>query len=217
MIDINKFLESVDKFDDYESRTNFFALSQKLMNNGYETEGLLLILATWNFAVFRYAVKKFDTDSFTELMQKIEPLLQKFYDKDFKTINFDDYREDIENIYTPLSEIKGIQYTGATKLMHLKCPNVFIIWDAYIRGSKPMYHYQEIPAIKNKLIVIKPYGKSAADYFEFLKDMQRTFGNLPFKQDDKTLAKAIDEYNYVNITLPYQQIEKQIRDSKKNK
>ena len=48
-----------------------------------------------------------------------------------------------------------------------------------------------------------------------IKDMQEKFRDSDFKENGKTLAKAIDEFNYVNITLPIQNIEKEIKKSKK--
>ena len=67
--------------------------------------------------------------------------------------------------------------------MHLTIPEVFIMWDAYIR---------------------KAYGfkkGDSEDYFNFLKKMQVEFKDIK-KDKDRTLAKCIDEYNYVKFTLP---------------
>ena len=38
--------------------------------------------------------------------------------------------------------------------------------------------------------------------------MQGLFKNVKWEDNKKTLAKAIDEYNFVTVTLPIQNIEK---------
>ena len=69
------------------------------------------------------------------------------------------------------------------ELMHLTIPEVFIIWDAHIR---------------------KAWGFKKGDaenYFNFLKKMQQEIKGIK-KEKRETLAKCIDEYNYVKFTLP---------------
>jgi len=63
------------------------------------------------------------------------------------------------------------------------------MWDGYI---KKHYGFRE---------------GAANDYVNLLKKMQEMFKDVKWEQGDKTLAKAIDEYNYVVITLP--ELEKQ--------
>ena len=41
--------------------------------------------------------------------------------------------------------------------------------------------------------------------------MQKLFKNINFQNERKTFAKAIDEFNYVNITLPIQEMGKKRR------
>ena len=137
MIDIQSFNKSTDEFDQREKRTNFFSLAKNLIDNGFETEGLLLILTTWNFAIFRYAVKTFDIDNFSTTLGNLKQNFDKFIGQDFQSINLDNYKSDIKKIYSDLSKIKCVEYTSTPKLMHLKSPTVFVMWDAYIPGNKP--------------------------------------------------------------------------------
>jgi hypothetical protein len=44
-------------------------------------------------------------------------------------------------------------------------------------------------------------GKEPKDYVIFLKKMQADFGTIDWK-GNRTLAKVIDEYNYVTYTKP---------------
>lgn len=215
MISQNFFEESINKFDVLESRTDFFTLARNLISYGFEKEGLLLILATWNFAAFRYAVKDFDIEGFSNIISDLRPMFEHFKEKQLQNIIFDDYYQDVENIFDTLAKIKGIEFTGASKLMHLINPDVFVMWDGYIRGEKPQKHYKELFVFKNGDFQFKKYAKSGEGYITFINDMKEKFIHLrPPK--NKSLAKSIDEFNYVNITLEYQKIEKNIKSNKKN-
>jgi hypothetical protein len=174
-----------NEFKELEGRGTFYDIALNLLNKGFEIEAFFLILATWNFAMFRYVVKEFDINSFKEIIKKkCNPIFEKLRDKELKTVNFDEIEKEVKEIYTILSDIKGVKYTGASKLMHLKNPNLFIMWDSYIKRN---YGF---------------YKGTAEDYINFLKKMQDMFKGVAWNNKNKTLAKAIDEYNYVTITLP---------------
>lgn len=57
---------------------------------------------------------------------------KEFEEKDIKTINFDEFLgEKTTEIYNALStQVKSV---GATKIMHLRVPQVFVLWDTRIR------------------------------------------------------------------------------------
>ena len=90
----------------------------------------------------------------------------------------------VKEIYSKFSKIKGVQYTGASKVMHLLNRELFVMWDKDIRRT---YGFD---------------NDDAADYFGFLKIMQKKFKDVIWETPDKTFAKAIDEYNQVTITIP---------------
>ena len=178
------FDDTISRFEKLEKRGSFYPMFLNLIEKGFRVEAFLFILSTWNFASFRYAMKEFDVNDFKNTIKQLDPHFNKFRNKDFKKINLDDYKKDIIYIFNILSKIKGIQATGSSKLIHLTVPSVFVMWDGYIRK-----HYN----FKNG---------NAEDYFNFLKKMQKEFSNTKFLNKDRTFAKAIDQYNYVKITLP---------------
>jgi len=92
----------------------------------------------------------------------------------------------------------------------LRNRELFTMWDEYIRGSdsRPRKSYEQLDIVKRGNWAIKRYGTSADDYLQFLEDMQNRFAGVSFRENKKTFAKAIDEFNYVNITLPMQRAEK---------
>lgn len=214
MIQQSTFEKTLEEFDLRESRSDFFGLASKLMRDGYKIEAYLLLLATWNFARFRYAVKDFNVDTFTETVQKLEPDFESLAHLTIATANLDVHRHQITSIFKTLSQIRGVEYTGAPKLMHLRNPAFFVMWDEYIRGEKPKKLYARLPIVQSGDWVFCRYAKSSDSYFEFLKDMQARFSHLTTLDQRKTLAKAIDEFNYVSITLPIQQWEKQRKKAK---
>jgi len=100
----------------------------------------------------------------------------------FQSTNFDEIKEIVEHIYMILSAVKGVEYTGASKVMHLLNRNLFVMWDGYIRDE-----YE--------------YGDTGEDYVDFLKQMQEKFKDIDWDMPDKSFTKVIDEYNYVTISL----------------
>lgn len=192
-VSLEELKEKCVQFKRLEDRSDFYDLSMNLIDKGFEIEAFLLILSTWNSAIFRYVVNHFDIGGFKNTIEKeCNPIFEKLKYKDIQLVNLDEIKEDIEILYNTLSKLEGVKYTGASKILHLKIPRLFIMWDSYI---KKYYKFEK---------------GTANDYFNFLKKMQETFKDVEWKQEDKTLAKAIDEYNYVTITIPE-------REKKKNK
>jgi hypothetical protein len=208
MIVNQTFRDAVLRYEAEESRGSFYDVAVNLHNKGLTVEAYLLLLATWNFASFRYAVTSFDLVSFGHTVDSLEKHFQRLDGKNIRTADFGSLHEDISAIYDALSQIKGIQYTGAPKLMHLRNRELFVMWDAYIRGLKPRKAYERLDVVKHGDWEVKKYGSSADDYVQYLKDMQKRFAGVSFGDERKTFAKAIDEFNYVSITLPIQRAER---------
>ena len=170
------------KFSKKELRNDFYPLFLNLMKGGYEIEAFILILSTWNFGRFRFVVTHFELDKFKKNLKKLEYLLKKFKNLDFRTINFDRYEKEIKKIFKTLMDIKGIEKTGTSKLMHIRIPKVFVMWDSYIRNY---YGFDR---------------GDADDYFNFLKKMQDKFKDYQVPSAERTFVKYIDEHNYKTIT-----------------
>jgi len=171
------------KFSKKELRRDFYPMFLDLIEKGFKIESLLLMLATWNFANFRYAIKGFNLYKFKKTIEDLTPLFNKFQKEDFKTIDFGKYSKDIKKIYKKLSNLKGVQKTGASKIMHLLAPKVFVMWDSYIRN-----HYD--------------FKKGDAnEYLKFLELMRKKFSCVK-NSEGRTIPKLIDEHNYKTITEP---------------
>jgi len=195
MISQKEFEKKCSEFNIIEPRWGVYDRSLNLIANNYRTEGALLLNAVWNIATFRYYSNKFDVASFDDAISKVYPIIQGI-DKKFENADFKKLEPEINKTYTPLSNIGGVDYTGATKIMHLFKPDLFVLWDQYIREK----------------YLGKTKQNSVNDYIMFLEKMQKEFGHLK-APDGKTLPKAIDEYNYVVISVPA--VDKAKKDRKK--
>ena len=209
MIQQSVFEEALKEYDRQVGRADsFFALASDLMGSGDRCRlaAYLLLLATWNSPRFRFVWQDFDIDAFARQVQELEPIFASLDHLTLAAANLDDYKRQITSIYEALSKIKGIEYTGASKLMQLRNPALFVMWDGYIRGEKSNKFYEELPIVKSHEWERRLFTTSADSYFEFLKEMQARFRHLivPEPLQGKSLAKAIDEFNYVSITLPIQ-------------
>lgn len=108
MITNEEFTKATKEFDGIEKRGSFYNMAIGLINNNFEMEAYFLILATWNFARFRYAVNDFDINGFKEKIKELNPLFNKLKYEDFRTIDFDKYKEDIKRYLVPYLQLKGL-------------------------------------------------------------------------------------------------------------
>ena len=180
MISQKEFEEKIDKFLELESmRGSLEPMFLNLIDKNLDVEAYLLILSTWNFAGFRYVLTNFNLKKFKETIKEINPIFDKLKDERFETAEFDVLKKEISFIYNKLKEL--VKQTGATKIMHFKNPNLFVMWDMGIR----------------KLYKIPQNHTTAEDYLNFLKKMQKEFSNIRWENQNRSLAKVIDEYNFV--------------------
>lgn len=180
-MDQNKFKKTVREFQELEdARDQLWDRAQTLIKKGFEIDAYILILATWNFARFRYFMKKFNLQKFAGVIKQVNPKFKKLEKVRFENIDFSNKAllSDIKFIYTQIKTIA--EQTGASKIMALKNSNLFIMWDTEIR---------RIYKINNK--------GTAEDYIDFLIKMHDAFGKIKWSNKKRPLAKVIDEYNYV--------------------
>jgi len=128
------------------------------------------------------------------LREKIEPVRRKnILSEDINSLRnliielYDDIRK------TPFLSKKGKQKevgpTAASKVLHLACPDLFVMWDTAIRN--------------------KGYGKydgDGKDYFEFLcemksmaKALESTIGDLQQRYRER-VTRLLDQYNWMKFT-----------------
>ena len=234
-LEINIFNEVRMPFIEEEKRAPFFDMSSNLLKSGFKKEAYILLLSTWNFAYFRYIVNKFDLKLFERSVNEFENTISAIRELRFSNLDFDDLTNKnystIVNAFDSLNSCKFsdesgtdslIGITGTTKLMHLMHPDLFIIWDGYIRGSKPERYYNFVDSrIIKAGWKYRKYKESGDGYFSFLRDMKEAFSNVIVDYEklklEKPVTKAIDEFNYMGITKPIMAHEKEIKEEKKKR
>jgi|SRR3989344_3075329 len=171
----------VDEFKKSEDmRDELWDKCLNLLNYGnkmFEIEAYILLLATWGFSYFRFVMIKMKLDIFRKILKEINPYFDGLQYYKFPEANFNDpnLKNKIVYIYEKLRYYDAVKQTGATKIMALKNPDLFVMWDTEIR---------------------RYYGISdratASDYIDFLDMMKEKFKNLI-----RCTPKSIDEYNYI--------------------
>lgn len=198
-----------ENFKIKEWRSPFYEKSKTLVEKGFIVEGVYLLMATWNSANYRYQ-NGLDFESFEEKINTVKKEISELKGT-LKTIHLMENKDSIIRAYNTLASEKMISHTGASKVLHLLNPDVFVMWDGYIRGRKSRRYY-------NGLLFYKRFEESGEGYLEFLQCMQSNYKEIDTGKEIKTkLPKLIDEFNYINITLPIQEKEKKEKEEKKEK
>lgn len=184
VIKLEGLLEACKQYKEHEGRADYFKSAAEIVED-HPLQAVILLMATWNKSRFGYFMK--DSENMVRLGEALEqtkPLFNKFvaYGWNIQNVDFDEIGDEVKDIYSKFSTIPGIEYTGASKAMCLLNQNLFVMWDASIREAYEV-------------------GNFPKDYLTFLKMMQENIKGVRWEREDKTLAKAIDEYNYVKYTL----------------
>jgi hypothetical protein len=194
-----KYLKAIGELGEVRDDLNKLDVSQHLRG------AVRRFLADWG-KMWRVVNRKgLDWKGLGEALRKSEKEFGKLRNESFISINFSEeaVSNPIETIY---EKMKTFPYLGGataiSKILHLLNPEIFVIWDTSIRKK-----YEK----KNPLIGHTPEG-----YLEFLKTTQKEIlealndcheetgkGLAEIEQEirskyQKTMAKLVDEYNYVN-------------------
>lgn len=123
------------------------------------------MLFGWNSAYLAKLSGKFKLDRFEGALERCKPYFDKLRGESLQSIFLKDHEDDINYIYCTLSKVDEIISTGASKLLCLENPDLFVMWDRGIR--------EEVYDFKEKV--------QEGDYFHFLeiikKKQQTLIGN----------------------------------------
>jgi hypothetical protein len=193
-MDIETLKEAGVTFKQTEGRASYYDIALEIIEKT-PFQAVLIIMVTWNGGRWRFKAK--DGQNVIDLRNAVAKgisMMESLKGKDFETVNFDEIETAVKEIYSLFSKVEGVEYTGASKAMHLLNPKLFVMWDQPIRD-----HYR--------------CATDANGYLNFQKKMQIEFKGIEWSNPEKTFAKAIDEYNQATITFPYN--EKKYGKSKK--
>jgi hypothetical protein len=199
--EFNRIVKSFDAGEPMRAALYYRAL--KLIAAGFVVDAHILILATWNFARFRYVTRSFDLSAYEATLTRLAGALSRFGDHDLMGVDLNEHRDAVVAAYNQLAKIRGIEYTGAAKILHLLKPQIFVMWDRAIMGwSTPRRDYGSLDIVTSRFWQNRRFDRSGAGYFEFLVFCQDLFRGFTSPDDRKTLAKCIDEFNFRTITYP---------------
>jgi len=134
-------------------------------------------------------------------IRDIDRLLGEIEDKCIYEINFSDtkVRRLIEIVYDRLAKIVG--YTGASKVLHLLYPNVFVMWDERIRSA---YSIQAPTSDNyvNFLVKIQEIIKRLINEYANKYGVNERNARLKLFEifDNYPITKIVDEYNFLKFT-----------------
>lgn len=212
-MDLELLLQKSKEFEEKEARADVYPMVIKWYQEHDEAREQVRAIATllfiWNAGHYGRAGKSFKTVAkvITDLLsdETFQSFLSKIKDLKISNTNLEDNYENIVTLYTTTRKYPSLGLTATSKILHLSQPELFVMWDNAI--SK-FYH-----KIHSKNGVKHQIGEEKC-YFEFLKNMQQLSKDLlknntesvilnklkEISNYDKTLAKALDEHNYVTIT-----------------
>lgn len=191
-----------------ESRDMVYKYAVRLArskNRDEKLDGILLLLTSWNATYYRY--HPFSSD---ELIGRIKDLLNRtsrelraLHNKKLEDLNSEDFKK-VESLFYCFWKNDAVGCTGASKVLHLLEPQLFVMWDSEIKK----YYHRNFQKYEHKRS--HKCGNEKC-YSMFLKQMQECSQNLIKKKlkhkickecSNKlfkvTLPKAIDQYNYAN-------------------
>lgn len=148
-----------------------------------------------------------DLAKFLEIYKDIFPILKGFEHATIEKINFSsEVKNAISVIFDRIAMCprkKRFESTDASKILHAIIPNLFVMWDDRIR--KAIIGYQKNDG---RCYVWEFLPKMQAAAKEYLSshinekggDYEFTSQQISKMADNYSLAKLIDEYNYVRYT-----------------
>jgi hypothetical protein len=222
--DPQKFLAYCNKFHESEPRDIAYVVSASIVskdpdNINFILAGSRIIIMTWNIVIYqklprdvKLRLEKDILDAYEESRED----LKSFRGRRLENIDLDDnnIEDAIKNIFLKFSTKASIGSTGASKILHLINPHVFMMWDTKIKKAYHKLHKRHRSYDENQ--------KTAECYLEFLKQSQEIIKTLLHnisednlwkehqKSIDKeffrvfsfreTILKMLDEVNYIRFT-----------------
>jgi len=216
-----KFLEYCKKFHEEEPRDIAYVVSRNVIsrdpgNISFILAGAKVIIITWNMVRFQRLPKEVRDNLGKDILEaymKTRLELEKLKGERLENLhlNDDELKETIKRIFLEFSSKRSIGFTGASKILHVLNPFVFMMWDNNIRSA---YH---------KLHTDNHESGSPECYLEFLRQSQEIIKTILNKrsEDDiwsdhltfidkdfmmafsfrESMLKMLDECNYVRFKL----------------
>lgn len=169
------------------------------LSEDHEIRILRPFLLTWGTMgrVLGYQGVEVLRENLKDVGERIEP----FRKEDLLSGDLDELRELVVQLF---DEIRGMRFksrrgearkvgsTATSKILHLTCPDLFVMWDSAVRRG------------------YRKFKGDGEDYFEFLKEMkalwieQESIIKELQQRYGKRATKIIDQYNWTKTHQPEQ-------------
>lgn len=192
-----EFLKGCEEFEKHEKRDAMYKVATFLVSHFWGkpsdmTNGLGVLLLTWNQAFYRYGL--FDFDKLEKCIADNLQKLERFRGRYISSLSVHD-KDEIKNLFNEFlkalqinsGKMKGRRSPVAVaKALHLLAPAFFPLWDSKIAKAYRCY-YNNYP------------GERYASFCEIMKNVAKKVKDY-VKVSDKSILKLIDEYNYSKYT-----------------
>lgn len=192
-----EFLKGCEEFEKHEKRDAMYKVASFLVSHFWGkpsdmTDGLGVLLLTWNQAFYRYGL--FDFDELEKCIADNLAKLQRFRRRHIYSLSVDD-EDEIKGLFDDFlkalqidsGKMKGRRSpVGVAKALHLLAPNFFPIWDDKIARAYGCY-YSNHPS------------QRYVTFCGIMKNVIERVKNYT-KISDTSLLKLVDEYNYSKYT-----------------
>ena len=183
--DSQKFLEYCKKYHEEEPRDIAYVVSRNVIsrdpnNISFILAGAKVVIITWNAVRFQRLSKEVRDNLENDILEaytKTKLELEKLREERLENLNLDDgeLEESIKRIFLEFSSKKSIELTGASKILHVLNPFVFMMWDNSIRNA-----YHKLHADNHK-------AGSPECYLEFLKQSQEIIKTILSKRSENDI------------------------------
>jgi len=195
----NEFRKGCKEYVKYEKRDAMYRVATFLVSHFWNkhsgmTDGLGVLLLTWNQGFYRYG--PFDFDKLEKCIKDNFKDIAAFRRKDISSLTESD-RNTITKLFCELLNALEIcsgkgkgrkSPVSVSKTLHLLAPKFFPLWDYNIAKAYGYYYYKN----------------SEEKYFAFSKIVQNMSSKLKncdyVKNSNRSILKLIDEYNYSKHT-----------------
>jgi len=201
-------VEKFDRHDTYKYNETYIAARKNIdwLNLGADINPKIQFLIDWNTTIVR-ANKTLYIEKFKEVAanDSLKNILNKYKSIEFVDIKFadDNTSNDIKFIYDTFDGILGP--TSASKVLHMYNPNLFPIWDDYMR--KNLFHFRSHKAYQYLQLIQLMRDEFMLILEDLCKseELNRTQAISKIKDLDKptfSLLRIFDKVNYNNSRQP---------------
>ena len=164
---------------------------------------ILVFLATWGqmWWVFRGYKNKVNPSELARAIREVASEVSLLRGLDLLEVDLEneEVARAVKRVFGKLMEVRGIGSTGASKIGHLLCPNLLVMWDVEIAhcygvDTNPEGYLQFLKRTQElaREIVEQKARKLGCSTREAAKALSR-------EHENRTLTKLIDEYDWWKI------------------